>query len=50
MEDKRGRQELCWLVYVNLIQARAFWEEGITTEKMLPRDQPVEKPVVYFLD
>ena len=41
---------MSWLVFVNLIQARAVWEEVISTEKMSPSDWPVGKSWGHFLD
>lgn len=42
--------KLCWLVYVNLIQSRAVWEEGTPIEKMPQSDRSIGKSVGHFLD
>ncbi|KAL6080739.1 hypothetical protein STEG23_013929 [Scotinomys teguina] len=32
---------LCWLVFVNVTQARVTWEEGPSAEELLPPGCPV---------
>lgn len=34
--------------FINLIQARATQEKGASTEKMIPYDLVVDKPVGHF--
>lgn len=41
---KMARDQVCWLVYVNLTQARVIGEEGTSLEKMSPKDLAVGRP------
>jgi hypothetical protein len=47
--NKLTRGQLCWLVYVNLTEARAIGKEGGSMKKMSPYCQAVSKPIGQFL-
>lgn len=49
-DEQRLSGLVYWLVFVNLIQARAIWKEGTSVEKMSTFHQPIDKSLGHFLD
>ena len=41
---------ISWLVFVSLTQTRGPWEEGASSEGLLPSGWPVGGSVKHFLD